>query len=98
MLTALTASHGERSYTPASDHQKLYLSQAQASSEGLGFEGPEDMKLCTTLGYWLGGGFWKDPLYPWVSEMAVSNGALGVMNYAIRRLDRQLKPREGRNG
>ena len=98
MLAALTASHGGRSYAPTPDHQALYLRQAQVAAEGLGFEGPDDLKLCTALGYWLGGGFWKDPLYPWVSEMASSDGAPGVMNYALRRLDRQLKPREDRNG
>lgn len=97
MLAALTTSHGGRSYTPTPDQQALYLQQAQAAVEGLGFEDPEGLKLCTALGYWLGGGFWKDPLYPWVPEMAASAGAPGVMNYALRRLDRQLKPREDRN-
>lgn len=98
MLAALTATHGERSYVPSPDQQALYLRQAQTGIEGLGFDGSDALKLCTALGYWLGSGFWKDPLYPWVSEVAASGGAPGVMNYALRRLDIQLKPREDRNG
>lgn len=98
MLTALTMSHGDRSYAPTPDYRALYLRQAQVAVKGLGFEEPDDLKLCAALGYWLGGGFWKDPLYPWVPEMVASDGASGLTNYALRRLDRQLKPREDKNG
>lgn len=98
MLAALTASHSERSYAPTTNQQALYLQQAQEAADGLGFKGPDDLKLCAALGYWLGGGFWKDPLYPWISKVSAADGAPGVASYALRRLDRQLKPREDRNG
>lgn len=98
VIVALAASHSQRSYAISPDHHRLYLQQADAAVEGLGFGGADDLKLCVVLGYWLGSGFWKDPLYPWVKEIAATDGAQGVMNYALRRMDRQLKPREGSDG
>lgn len=97
-IVALAASHGQRSYAISPYHQRLYLQQAHTAVDGLGFGGEDDLKLCAVLGYWLGSGFWKDPLYPWVKEIAATDGAQGVMNYALRRMDRQLKPREDSDG
>ncbi|AGT11032.1 hypothetical protein [Paracoccus aminophilus] len=98
MLAALTASHGARSYELHSAQGSVYLQQAQAASAGLGFDGGEGLTLATAFAYWLGTGFWKDPLYPWIPEKAAQGGETAVMAYALHRLKRQLTLSEGSDG
>lgn len=98
MLAELTASHAERSYDLHPDQRALYLRQAQMAAAGLGFGDAEGLTLSVALAYWLGTGFWKDPLYPWVAEKARQGGAGAVIDYAMHRLDRQLKTNGDLNG
>lgn len=61
----------------------------------------EGIRICIVLSFWLGVGFYKDPLYPWVRDMLANNSAsideriAELSVFAKKRLALQLKQLEG---
>ncbi|MCO5065679.1 MAG: hypothetical protein M9924_14870 [Rhizobiaceae bacterium] len=89
-LSMVTRCHGERSYDLSREDHAARMQQAEIGAHRLGLEGDRGLQLSVLLGYWLGSGFWKDPLYPWIPEKAAKGGEPELRKYAIHRLNKDL--------
>ncbi|MCU0911501.1 MAG: hypothetical protein MUE98_09210 [Rhodobacteraceae bacterium] len=83
---------------------RMMAERAAASAAALGLAGPQATALCLGLGFWLGTGFDRDPLYPWVRAKVDGAGPspaarlAALEAYTARRLGRQLRHLKERTG
>ncbi len=76
--------------------QRIFPAQAQQAARYLMVSEGEGERICLSLALWLGIGFYKDPVYPWIRDVpgkesgeAAKTRALRV--YVDKRLENQLK-------
>jgi hypothetical protein len=74
------------------------IKDAYTAAKTLQIESESGISLCFILGFWLGSGFYKDPLYPWVRAVNADYGSghqiglriKNIADYAIKRLKKQF--------
>lgn len=76
--------------------QRVFPNHAAHAAKVLGVPNPDGERLCLSLSLWLGVGFYKDPLYPWVRDVPEKERSeraktLALNNYTAKRLDHQLR-------
>ena len=98
VLDRLSHSHGARGYQMDGAQADGMIAMARHSRDALGLRGPAALNLCLALGYWLGLGFYKDPLFPWVKDKVAEGGEEALMQYTAHRLHQQIRSLEGRDG
>ncbi len=98
LIDALVSGHGGRSFSLQPAQRAAFHAHATAAVAALGLRDPTAHGLCLALGYWLGCGFYKDPLYPWVRDKAKAGDAQAIADYAKHRLTAQLRMMGGQNG
>lgn len=74
----------------------------EIASRKLNADSQEGINTCAYLSFWLGFGFFDDPLFPWVREIGSQSRdsayrASALRNYAIKRLDKQIQIMEKRD-
>ena len=86
---------------PQFNTQINLASYGRKVSAGLKMEDAHGTNICALLGFWLGSGFYKDPLYPWIHDVIVehkspSDRSHALYEYAIHRLKKQIATLEKR--
>ncbi|MDO5642215.1 MAG: hypothetical protein Q4G26_07490 [Paracoccus sp. (in: a-proteobacteria)] len=76
--------------------QRVFPAHARQAARYLGVTQEEGERICLNLALWLGIGFYKDPVYPWIRDVpgkesgeAAKTQALRV--YVDKRFENQLK-------
>lgn len=74
---------------------------AKVAATELGISNERGIAVCLSLSFWMGTGFHKDPLYPWVKDKAEAAGqgidarCMAIHGYAHKRMRRQLNAVKG---
>jgi hypothetical protein len=78
------------------DYQRI-RSDSRESAKTLNVDNPLGHATCLCLALWLGKGFFKDPMFPWISDVAgrdypnSTERAKALFDYAQKRLVRLLQ-------
>ena len=75
--------------------QRVFPDHARHAARYLGVSSEDGERICLSLSLWLGTGFYKDPLYPWIrdipsKEISERARTTALMKYTKKRLDHQL--------
>ncbi|WP_208352767.1 hypothetical protein [Pseudaestuariivita rosea] len=79
------------------------LDHAKSAAKVLGIETENGIAICLALSFWMGTGFYDDPLYPWVQDKAnqiedsSSQREIILLEYAQKRMKRQITALKGLN-
>ncbi|MET3601899.1 hypothetical protein [Martelella mangrovi] len=74
------------------DVERKLCAAAREAGEALGLAGNRAEKACLAVGFWLGTGFYKDPLYPWIRDLTANRSLMPedrlriFVGYARKRL------------
>ncbi len=87
---------------PDIDPDSDIIAIGKSAANDLGLKHHYGTNVCGMLGFWLGTGFYKDPLYPWVRDIikkpeSVIEKTIALQTYAINRLEKQILLLEKRN-
>lgn len=80
------------------------VSCGDIAAKELKIETDRGQKICTSLAFWLGAGFYKDPLYPWVADKTSDQNMTdderidNLKAFAKKRLMLQIQSWEKING